>query len=380
MRQLLKIRLLIPALLGLWALPLFGQVYGQVAGVCKDLEGKPITGALVQFVSTDTGRKYELKTDASGKFMSIGINPETYNISLVKDGKELDRINKFRINAGENTIDFDLQKNQVEGAKKSGVDPEKLKKMQEENAKVEKKNTGIKAINEKLVAADTAIKAGDYDTAIASLNEANQIDPSFDLVWFKLADTYRASAAKQTDKAEKDRRLGEAVTDYQKAIAMKKTEAEAANPKKPEDSKTLASYYNNLADAYSRQGKPEGAIEAYTQAANLDPAGSAMYYFNLGAVMTNTGRIDDAISAFDKSLAADPTKAAAYYWKGVNLMGKATLKGDKMEAPAGTSEAFNKYLELEPTGVYADASKQMLESIGATVETSFGKRKTATKK
>ena len=104
-----------------------------------------------------------------------------------------------------------------------------------------------------------------------------------------------------------------------------------------------------------------------------------MYYFNLGAVLTNVGKMDDAIAAFDKAIAADPTRADAYYFKGVNLMGKATLKGDKMVAPAGTSEAFNKYLELQPTGQFAEPAKQMLASIGATVETSFGKKKSTKK-
>ena len=63
----------------------------------------------------------------------------------------------------------------------------------------------------------------------------------------------------------------------------------------------------------------------------------------------------------------------------MNLLGKATIKGDKMEAPPGTSEAFNKYLELQPTGPFAEPAKQMLESIGAKVETSFGKGKTPSK-
>ena len=40
----------------------------------------------------------------------------------------------------------------------------------------------------------------------------------------------------------------------------------------------------------------------------------------------------------------------------------------------------NKYLELAPTGQFADPAKQMLASMGATVETTFGKGKTATKK
>ena len=61
------------------------------------------------------------------------------------------------------------------------------------------------------------------------------------------------------------------------------------------------------------------------------------------------------------------------------MIGKATLKGDKMVAPDGTADAFNKYLELAPTGSYAQAAKDMLASIGANVETGYKKQK-ATKK
>ncbi len=85
--------------------------------------------------------------------------------------------------------------------------------------------------------------------------------------------------------------------------------------------------------------------------------------------------MDDAIAAFDKVIASDPTKADAYYWKGVNMIGKATLQGDKMVAPPGTAEALQKYLELQPTGTYAQPAKDMLTSIGSSVETSFGSKK-----
>jgi hypothetical protein len=53
------------------------------------------------------------------------------------------------------------------------------------------------------------------------------------------------------------------------------------------------------------------------------------------------------------------------------------LQGDKMIAPPGTAEAFQKYLELAPTGPHAEEAKAMLASVGATVETSYG---TTTKK
>src|SRR5262249_23039517 len=149
--------------------------------------------------------------------------------------------------------------------------------------------------------------------------------------------------------------------------------------KDPEANVKLAAYYNNLAEVYAKSNKVDDAVATYAKAAQLDPTHAAQYYFNTGAVLTNAGKVDDAITAFDKVIAADPTRADAYYWKGVNMIGKATLKGDKMVAPDGTAEAFNKYLELAPTGPYAQPAKDMLASIGASVETGFKKQKTTKK-
>lgn len=206
------------------------------------------------------------------------------------------------------------------------------------------------------------------------------MDATRDVIWAQLADAYRGSAMKQTDPAEKSKRLGEAATDYQKAIDIKQKNMETAAKKDPNDNKQLAAYYNNLGEASAKSGKIDDAVKAYAQAAQVNPEGAAGYYYNTGAVLTNAGKVDDAIAAFDKCIAADPNRADAYYQKGVNMIGKATLQGDKMVAPPGTAEAFNKYLELAPTGPYADVAKQMLASIGAAVETGFGKKKAPAKK
>ena len=72
--------------------------------------------------------------------------------------------------------------------------------------------------------------------------------------------------------------------------------------------------------------------------------------------------------------------AEAYYQKGVNLLGKATLQGGKTIAPPGTAEAFQKYLEIAPTGPNAQSAKDLLTSIGSTVETSYGTKKKPVKK
>jgi hypothetical protein len=46
----------------------------------------------------------------------------------------------------------------------------------------------------------------------------------------------------------------------------------------------------------------------------------------------------------------------------------------------GTSEAFNKYLQLAPDGPNAQSAKDMLASIGATVDTGFSKKPAPKKK
>lgn len=366
--------------------PIFSQASGSVKGVVKDVQGNVIPDAVVVYANQDNGQRYTLKTNKKGEYFSLGLTPGVYNVLLYKNtddakaNKELFHVNHFQVALDENTLDFDLQKEQQKSAQGQGLTPEQLKQRQEQEQKVAKENMTIKQLNEKIVAASTASKAGDYDTAINILTEATQIDATRDVLWAQLADAYRGSALKQTDPAEKSRRLQEAMADYQKAIDIKQKAMDAATKKDPQDNERLAAYYNNLGEAAGKAGKPDDAIKAYNQAAQLNPAGAAGYYYNEGAVLTNTGKVDDAITAFDKCIAADPNKADAYYQKGVNMIGKATLQGDKMVAPPGTAEAFQKYLELQPNGPYADVAKQMLTSIGGSVETGFGKKKAAAKK
>ncbi len=369
-------------IVGLCASPVFAQS-GTVKGVCKDVDGKPIADAIVVYTNLDNGQKYTLKTNKKGEYFSLGVAAGKYDVILyrntddVKGNKALFPVKGFPVTLDENTLDFDLQKEQQKAAQGVGLTPEQLKQKQEAEEKVKKENSTIKTLNDKIVAANASMKAGDFDAAIATLTEATQIDATRDVIWAQLADAYRGSATKQTDPAEKSKRLQESVADYQKAIDLKQKAMETK--KDADDNKKLAAYYNNMADASARSGKVDDAVKAYTQAAQLNPEGDAAYYFNIGAVLTNAGKVDDAIAAFDKCIAADPTKADAYYQKGVNMIGKATLQGDKMVAPPGTAEAFQKYLALAPTGPYADVAKQMLTSIGAPVETGFGTKKKGAK-
>src|SRR5882762_7400369 len=321
---------------------------GTVKGTCKGLDGKPLAGATVEFTGLESGRKYTLKTNNKGEYFSLGVTPGSYNIVLSQDGKEIFRFNKVPITSDENVNDFDLKKEQAAGP--AGMSEEDKKKLAEQEAKQKKESMDVKALNDKLAASRAAITAGNFDQAVATMTEALR---------------GQAKSKEKTDRAGSKEGYAKAAEAYQKAIAIKPQGA----------------YYNNLADAYAKAGDVDGAVKAYTEAAALDPTGTAGYQFNIGAVYTNANRPDDALKAFQASVAADPTKAESYYQIGVTLVNKATTdKNGKVVPVPGTEEALQKSLELTPDGPNAEGAKGLLAYIGSTVETTFGKQKKGTKK
>src|SRR5208337_4650338 len=73
MKKHVSLVALLALLLGMSAMPLWGQGTGAVKGVVKDPSGKPMEGATVEVADPETGRKYPLKTNAKGEYGSIGI-------------------------------------------------------------------------------------------------------------------------------------------------------------------------------------------------------------------------------------------------------------------------------------------------------------------
>ena len=57
MKRIFIIPFLLVLVVGLCASPVFAQAMGSVKGVCKDSEGKPVTGAGVEWAGVETGRK-----------------------------------------------------------------------------------------------------------------------------------------------------------------------------------------------------------------------------------------------------------------------------------------------------------------------------------
>lgn len=381
-----RLGFVVPVLIGLiffWCIPFaLADVTGTVKGVCKDIDGKPMVGAVVEWVNAENGRKYELKTNDKGEYFTLGVIPGRYKVTLIKDGKQIYYFNGVIVQGEEVAVDFDMQKEAGAAAQAGGASAQQAKQQQDQQAKAAKENNVIKALNEKLSTAKQDADAGNLDGAVSTMTEATQMDPNRDLLWAKLGEYTLAAAGKQTDSAEKNKRYTDAADDYTKAVDLRQKAMDTdPKAKTPDATKILAQYFNNLGQAQAKLGKTDDAVKAYNQAAQLDPAGAGQYYFNLGAILTNANVSNDAkmrqaaAEAFDKAIAADPTRADAYYWKGTNLIGAATLQGDKMVAPPGTAEAFQKYLELQPTGPHAEEAKAMLTSLGSTIETNYGTKK-----
>lgn len=359
--------LLISAALMALLVPAAWAQMGAVKGTVKGIDGKPYVGASVVLVDKASGRKFTLKADKNGNIFNLGVGIGTYNVSVLNpEGKEIYSFTNFPVQSGnDNTLDIDLQK---EAQRQQGQMSEEQKQAQE---KQNAEHLKIGKLNDMLKAAKAASDAGNYDEAKNILQQAVAVDQTHEVLFFNLAEAQRNAAIKAADPAAKKSGLEESVENYKKALAI-------TPATKPD---IMGAINNQMGDAYAKMGNVEEASKAYDAAATSDPTNASKYYFNEGAVLTNSGKPDAANTAFDKAIQADPTRAEAYYQKGLNLLNKATNKPDgTIVAPEGTADAFNKYLELAPTGPNAENAKQMLAAMGSKIETSFGKSKTASTK
>jgi tetratricopeptide (TPR) repeat protein len=343
--------------------------WGQVStfeGNVKAVDGKPLPNAVIKIERKDIKGSYKTKTDKKGHYFYGGLPLGVYDVTVEVDGA--DRITKpGRTQVGQSVdISFDLATAGQTQADESGralsaKEREEIDRKNKEAAAAMAKN---KALNDAFNAGKQAATTNNWDAAIDNFQKASEVDPNQSVVWGNLADALmsRAKTKSGADQQADFQKSGEA---YQKAITLKADDA---------------AFHNNYALVLAQQKKVDEAQAEITKAAQLDTTNAGKYYFNLGALYVNSGNSDPAAVAFKKAIELDPNYADAYYQYGLSLMGKATLNGDKMSAPPGTEEAFQKYLQLKPTGPDADAAKAMLQQLGSKLEVNFAKPGAPTKK
>ncbi len=346
-----------------------------IEGDVKGLDGKPLKDAVVKIERKDQKGNYKTKSDKKGHYVYTGLPIGSFSVTLEVDGKDVDHADINRTSTSDSSvINFDMKDlaarqakaNAAAAAGTTGLTKEQERSMTPEQKAAYEKSmkdksaqlTKQKELNEAFNTGVEAQTAKNYDVAITNYEKAATLDATQHVVFGRLADSYSA-LAKTKAGPERDQILEKANGAYIKAIELK--------PDAPE-------YHINYAITLANEKKIPEAQAELTKAIAIDPTQAGKCYFNLGAVLTNTGQTDAALEAFKKAIEADPNYADAYYQYGITLMAKVTIGPDgKMIAAPGTAEAFNKYLQLAPDGANAATAKEMITSLGATIDTGFSK-------
>jgi tetratricopeptide (TPR) repeat protein len=124
--------------------------------------------------------------------------------------------------------------------------------------------------------------------------------------------------------------------------------------------------YASLGEIYVRAGKTAEAQAAFDSAVNALPGQAALYRRNETIFFFQVGNPDAQLKAAEQAIAVDPSRAMLYYFKGQALVSRATMdpQSQKMTLPPGCAEAYQKYLELEPNGQFANDARGVLTGAG----------------
>ncbi len=359
---------------------------GSIHGHVNNAAGQPIKGATVRLTtdqSTDPKTvkwAYTFPVEDSGDYKGSGIAPNTYIAVVVVDNKTIDGFPNTSIKAGEDLLlNFDMTRKEF----MDKLTPEERKQIEEfkkKNAEAVANNSKVANLNNLLKQARDDNKGGNFQAAFDAMTQATQQAPNEAILWVTMGDAQLGladtalKAAKAAGQKTNDpalmQKFSDAAASYKKAVDLN-----AALPKP--NPQTAAAAYNQMGQAYGRSGNVKDAADAYDNAAKADPTKAGMYYFNEAATLYNAGKVTEAGAAADKAIAADPTKAEAYYIKGQALIPGATVdpKTQKITAPPGCVDAYQKYLELAPTGAHAQEVQSILEGIGEKVKSSYKAKK-----
>jgi tetratricopeptide (TPR) repeat protein len=364
---------------------LTGKIHGHVTNPTGANQGSGTVS-----LSTDSGHtsKFTFQVSSTGDYEG-DVTPGTYSVVFrqvdTPPDKVVDIFDGIKIVVGQDVLqDIDM-------SRKAFVDklpPEQQKQLEDlkkHNAEAMKTNEIIKGLNADLRVVAQDIKDADnaHATAVQTLGPtASKADIEAKEAEIKAAKYNEAQTTMLKDTAAKPdasvlwAQLGQAqigLKKYDEAEATyKKTLALEAESKKPNlDVQGLAN--SGLGEIYARTGKTPEAIAAYDAAAKANPTRAGFYLKNEAVIFFQTNNSDAQVVAADKAIAVDPTQAILYYLKGQGLIGKSTIdpKTQRIVLPQDCADAYQMYLQLAPTGLYAAEVQGILQQAGQKVDTSY---------
>jgi tetratricopeptide (TPR) repeat protein len=368
---------------------------GKIHGHVTNPTGASQTGGTVTLVGTThiaavPGQpdKSVLQVNASGDFAGEAA-PGTYALVYRTEGmpqdKSADRIENVKIVAGQDVLqDVDMsrkeyidtlpaeQKKQLEDLKKHNSEAIKA------NEIIKNLNADLKVVTQDIKEADTArvtaaqtLGAGATKAALDAKEAEIKTAKYTDVETLMLKDT-----AAKPDASVLWAQLGQAQVGLKKydeaeATYKKVLEIEASSKKPNIAVQGLAN--SGLGEIYARTGKVADANASYDAAAKVNPTQAGFYLKNEAVIFFQMNNGDAQVAAADEAIKIDPNQSLLYYLKGQGLIQKATFdaKSGRIVLPPGCSEAYQKYLELAPTGPYAVEVKGILDQAGQKIDSSF---------
>jgi Tfp pilus assembly protein PilF len=328
-----------------------------VEGLVKGADGKPVVNAVIKFDRTDIKGTYTVKTDKKGHYGHYGLPLGTFDVSVLVDGQVKGTLRGVKVKLGDpaELPVFDLKPQEAAADPNDaerGMTKEQKAEFEKQNKTREAQIAKNKELNDAYTAGKNALDAKQYDQAVENLVKASTIDPKQVAVWGSLADAYIGAAGTKSG-AEAEPLYQSGFDAFRKAIELK-----------PDD----AAYYNNFALALAKDKKIDDAKTNLDKAAQLDPGGAGKYFYNMGALLVNSNQNEAAGEEFKKAITADPNYADAQFQYGLYLAAKATPDpSGKIIVQPGTIEALQKYLDLKPDGPMAQTAKDMISSLGGTL-------------
>jgi tetratricopeptide (TPR) repeat protein len=200
----------------------------------------------------------------------------------------------------------------------------------------------------------------DAKTAVSELAMAEQGVQAKDtknhaVVWSNLAQAYDKAGQAQ-----------EAVDAYQKAIDLQPSAGIYQN-----QSTSLAALAVAQTDPKAQADKLAQASSDCDQAAKLDPnpAAALACWKNIGIILTGKSDFKDAVPPLVKATQLNPKDVQAWFLLGSAYTGliMPNQQGDKItyDIPPGTTDAYQKVIDLDPNGPYAVQAKQNLDALAA---------------
>jgi tetratricopeptide (TPR) repeat protein len=362
---------------------------GKIHGHVTNPTGAPTTAGTVS-LSTDGGHssKFTFPISQTGDYAGEA-TPGTYTVVFRQPDtpadKMVDSFEGVKIVVGQDVLqDIDMSRKEFID-KLSPEQKKQLEEIRKKNSEAMKANEIIKNLNADLrtVAQDIKDADGAKAAAAAQLGAgASRADLDAKEAEIKAAKYGNAESLMLKDTVAKPdasvlwaqlgqaqvglKKYDEAEASYKKALDL-----EAASKKPNPAIQGLAN--SGLGEVYARSGKVPEANAAYDAAAKVNPTQAAFYLKNEAVIFSQMNNVDAQVAAADEAIKVDPTQALLYYLKGQGLVAKATVdaKTQRIVLPPGCSDAYQKYLELAPTGQYAADVKGILAQAGQKVDSGF---------